>query len=384
MVSAIILCAGSSTRMGGVNKQLCELGGAPVFVQSLLKFEQCADIDEIILVVPSGDTDHYGDVARRYRVEKLSAVVEGGASRFLSVKNALCAISQRTDYIAIHDGARPLILPEDISRVVNAAREHGAAIAAAPAANTLKRAENGFVSETVPREDIFTAQTPQVFSKTLYLECVEKLGAHAETLTDDSQLFERCGYPVKLTEIIHSNLKITRPDDLTAARAAFARQKKTLPIKIGYGYDVHRLCEGRKLVLCGVEIPSELGLLGHSDADVAIHALMDAILGALALGDIGKLFPDSDPAYANADSVKLLEQVIERMRNARYTLGNLDITIVAEKPKLAKFIPQMRERLALVFDCDAGCVSIKATTEEGLGLGGAGIGAHASVLLVAE
>lgn len=152
-------------------------------------------------------------------------------------------------------------------------------------------------------------------------------------------------------------------------------------IRIGTGYDVHRLVPERKLILCGVEIPSELGLLGHSDADAAVHALMDAILGALAMGDIGKLFPDSDPQYKGADSMKLLAEVISRMESAGYHLGNLDLTIIAERPKLAKHIPAMRENLANAFGCDLSQVSVKATTEEGLGLAGAGIGTHAVVLL---
>lgn len=152
-------------------------------------------------------------------------------------------------------------------------------------------------------------------------------------------------------------------------------------IRIGTGYDVHRLVPERRLILCGVEIPSELGLLGHSDADVAVHALMDAILGALALGDIGKLFPDSDPQYKGADSMKLLEEVISRMTALGYSLGNLDITIIAERPKLAKYIPAMRESLAAAFGCDISQISVKATTEEGLGLAGQGIGANAAVLL---
>lgn len=155
-------------------------------------------------------------------------------------------------------------------------------------------------------------------------------------------------------------------------------------IRIGTGYDVHRLVEGRRLVLCGVEVPSELGLLGHSDADVAVHALMDAILGALALGDIGKLFPDSDPQYKGADSMKLLSQVVGLMTENGYALGNLDITIIAERPKLAKRIAAMRESLAAAFGCDITQVSVKATTEEGLGLAGNGIGAQASVLLVSR
>ena len=151
--------------------------------------------------------------------------------------------------------------------------------------------------------------------------------------------------------------------------------------RIGTGYDVHRLVPERRLVLCGVEIPSELGLLGHSDADVAVHALMDAILGALALGDIGKLFPDSDPKYKGANSMGLLSEVIALMRSNCYSLGNLDVTIIAERPKIAKHIPQMRENLAAAFGCDISRISVKATTEEGLGLAGNGIGAQAVVLL---
>lgn len=152
-------------------------------------------------------------------------------------------------------------------------------------------------------------------------------------------------------------------------------------MRIGFGYDVHRLTENRRLVLCGVEIPYELGLLGHSDADVAVHALMDAILGALALGDIGHLFPDSDPKYKDADSMELLREVIGKMTESGYVLGNLDITIIAEKPKLAPYIQKMRENLAEVFGCEINRVSVKATTEEGLGLAGKGIGANAVVIL---
>lgn len=152
-------------------------------------------------------------------------------------------------------------------------------------------------------------------------------------------------------------------------------------MRIGFGYDVHRLVEGRKLILCGVEISCEVGLLGHSDADVAVHALMDAILGALALGDIGHLFPDSDPRFKGADSMELLRVVVGKMNETGYALGNLDVTIIAERPKLAPFIGRMRESLAGAFGCDIGRVSVKATTEEGLNLAGEGIGAHAVVLL---
>lgn len=152
-------------------------------------------------------------------------------------------------------------------------------------------------------------------------------------------------------------------------------------MRIGHGYDVHRLVPGRRLVLCGEVIPYELGLLGHSDADVAVHALMDAVLGALALGDIGRLFPDSDPKYEGADSMKLLKEVVGIMSENGFTLGNADVTIIAERPKLAPHIEKMRGNLAAAFGCDTGRISVKATTEEGLGLGGEGIGANAVVLL---
>ena len=154
-----------------------------------------------------------------------------------------------------------------------------------------------------------------------------------------------------------------------------------MTFRIGHGYDVHRLCEGRRLILCGVGIPFDMGLLGHSDADAAVHALLDAVLGALAMGDIGKLFPDSDPQYKDCDSMKLLDKVIELMRKRGFSLGNLDITIVAERPRLSPYIGQMRENLAGAFGCDISRISVKATTEEGLGLAGKGIAAHASVII---
>ena len=154
-----------------------------------------------------------------------------------------------------------------------------------------------------------------------------------------------------------------------------------MTFRIGHGYDVHRLCEGRRLILCGVGIPFDMGLLGHSDADAAVHALMDAVLGALAMGDIGKLFPDSDPQYKDCDSMKLLDKVMELMRKRGFSLGNLDITIVAERPRLSPYIGQMRENLAGAFGCDISRISVKATTEEGLGLAGKGIAAHASVII---
>ena len=222
MFSAIILAAGNSTRMAGVNKQLAKIGDTPVFVMSALAFERSAMVSEIILTAPAEDVSRYEKMARNFGVTKLKLAVAGGSTRFLSVRNALEAVSKKCEYIAIHDGARPLITTADIDRVLNDAVKYEAAIAAAPATDTVKKAAaNGFVEDTPPREKLFYAQTPQAFSKKLYLDCIERLGAAAEQLTDDSMLVERCGGYVRITEITACNMKITRPEDLLAVDAIY-------------------------------------------------------------------------------------------------------------------------------------------------------------------
>lgn len=228
MVSAIILAAGSSSRMGGINKQLAELSGYPVFVMSALRFQRSERVGEIIIAAPKGCAVKYAELALRGGVTKLKAVTEGGDTRFISVRNALCEVSENADLVAIHDGARPLITTAEIDRVISDASEYGAAIASTAATDTVKTAEGGFVSATPPRSSLFYAQTPQIFRKELYLECVETLGERAEQLTDDSLLFELCKKPVRLTEIGCCNMKITRPEDLAAARAIFEERNETL------------------------------------------------------------------------------------------------------------------------------------------------------------
>ncbi len=226
MVSVIILAAGASTRMDGVNKQLEKIGDTPIFVMSALKFDRCEKVGEIIIAAPSEDAARYEKLARNFGVTKLAAVTEGGATRFLSVKNALEKVSPKADFIAIHDGARPLILPEDIDRVIFDAEKYNAAIAAVPAADTVKIVgSNGFIESTPPRNKLYYAQTPQIFKKKLYLDCVEKLGRLAENVTDDSSILEMCGEYVRVTEVSGCNMKITRPDDLAAAKAVHSGRK---------------------------------------------------------------------------------------------------------------------------------------------------------------
>lgn len=371
--SAIVLAAGESRRMNGENKQLLLLDGIPVLIRALLAFEECAEITEIVVAARAADHEAIRALCGVYRVTKLKAIVSGGATRAESASRAFGEISESAELVAVHDGARPFVTPALIAAVLEAARETGAAIPAVPVKDTIKRTANGEIVETPDRSALFAAQTPQVFSVGLYRRM---LALGDEGVTDDSMLAERLGVRVRLVEGDPTNRKITTPEDMTGGAARLPQK-----IRIGHGYDVHRLVPERRLVLGGVEIPYERGLLGHSDADVLTHAVMDALLGALALGDIGKHFPDTDPAYAGADSIALLRRVVGLVRERGYRLGNLDATVSAEKPKLAPYIVKMRERLAEACGASVDSVSVKATTEEGLGLKGEGIGATCVCLL---
>lgn len=226
MFSVIIAAAGSSSRMGGINKQLEKIGDIPVFVMSALKFDRLDSVDEIIIAAPADDVARYEKLARNYGVSKLAGVAAGGDTRFKSVRNALTLVSPKAEYIAVHDGARPLIEPDDIERVFADAVKYGSAIAAAPVVDTIKTAgANGFAESTIPRAGLYAAQTPQVFRKKLYMSWLEKLGLQAENATDDSSLAQMCGEYVKITEIVSPNFKITRPDDLIAANAVYDNRK---------------------------------------------------------------------------------------------------------------------------------------------------------------
>ena len=227
MISVIIVAAGSSSRMNGVNKQLEKIGGTPVFVMSALKFDRSEKVGEIIIAAPEGDTELYEKLARSFGVSKLAAVTAGGKTRMQSVRSCLERVSSEADYIAIHDGARPLIETEEIERVFADAEKHGAAIAAVPAVDTIKEVgSGGLVESTPPRGNLYYAQTPQVFLKELYLSCLAKADrTMADKVTDDAGLLEMCGERVKVTEISGCNMKITRPEDLIAAQALYSSRR---------------------------------------------------------------------------------------------------------------------------------------------------------------
>ena len=315
----------------------------------------------------------------------------GGAERTDSVKNAL-ALTGSGGFIAVHDGARPFAGKEVFERTLKAAVKYGAAIAAVPVKNTIKLIdENGFVDATPQRSLLRAVQTPQIFKAELLHRAYGSENLRGAAVTDDASLVERLGVKVAVAEGSYENIKITTPEDLLLAEKicadrgmAMHQEIKVPQFRVGTGFDVHRLAENRKLILCGVEVPYELGLDGHSDADVAVHALMDALLGAAALGDIGRHFPDTDERFKGADSMKLLAHVIALLKERCWHVNNADVTIIAQRPKLAGFIPQMRANLAAALELDEDAVNVKATTTEKLGFTGRGegIAAEACVSLI--
>lgn len=381
---AVLLAAGNSTRMGGSrSKVLEELGGRPALCRSLEVLDRCPLIGEICLVCR--EQDRADMLPLTSGLATPVRVVPGGAQRQDSVERGVEALTGPWEYVAIHDGARPLVTEEVLAAVCRDAMAHGAATAAVPSKDTCKLADGaGFVAATPARDRLWAVQTPQAFSLALYREALEKARAAGQSYTDDCQLIEAAGGSVKLTMGDYRNIKLTTPEDLLAARAYLGGEGGKKTVRIGYGYDVHRLVEGRKLILAGVDVPFEKGLLGHSDADVIAHAVADALLGAAALGDIGHLFPDTDPHYAGADSLKLLAEVCRLLREKGFSIGNIDATLLAQRPKIAPHISRMRENLAAACGIAADQVSVKATTEERLGFTGREEGMAASAVCLLE
>lgn len=378
---AVVAAAGSSSRMGGQkSKVFSSLAGRRVLEYSLEVLDACPLVGEICLVCREEDMEE----ARRASqgLAKPVQVVPGGASRQESVLNGVLALDPQWGYVLIHDGARPFVTPEMVEAVCRDALEYGAATAAVPSKDTCKL-ENGlgFVESTPPRERLWAVQTPQAFERGMYEYAARKAQGENLSCTDDCQLVEWAGGQVKLSPGSYRNLKLTTPEDMEAARAFLGLgQKEEQKMRVGYGYDVHRLVSGRRLVLGGVEVPFEMGLLGHSDADVLTHAVCDALLGAAALGDIGRLFPDTDPQYSGADSLGLLEEVCALLASQGFSISNIDATLIAQQPKVAPYVPEMREKLAATCSLTLQQVSVKATTEEGLGFTGSGEGMAASAV----
>ena len=370
-VSAILAAAGRGTRLGSATpKQLLALGERTILQRSFDIVNGHDRIDEIVVALPP-------DLANTpppflISTKKPVRIVDGGARRQDSVAKAFAQVSKSASLIVIHDAARPFATADLFTRVIEAASKGGAAIAALQAHDTVKEATAApgltIVARTLPRESIYLAQTPQAFTRAVLEDAIQLGKGLLTTATDEASLAEQAGHPVRLVDGESTNIKITTQQDLDVSSALIGareegRGNSTVP-RVGTGYDLHRLEPGRPLVIGGVTIPHETGLAGHSDADVLCHAVTDAILGAAAAGDIGQHFPDTDPRWKGANSIDLLKGAVSIVREAGYTIANVDAVIVAERPKLAPHIPAMRGNLAQAMGIDIAAVSVKGKTNE--------------------
>ena len=375
----MVVAGGRGARAGlGRNKVFFAWKGRSVLSRCLDALERSGALDGAVLVLGAEDFEQYDALCAREGASPLvKRVVAGGDCRRRSVRSGLAALPEEAEIVAVHDAARPFVSPEAVRETVQSARKWGSGVISTPVTDTIKRVGPDGAVETLDRAQLRAVQTPQTFDCAKLKAAHERAEAEGFDATDDAALFEHYYGSVRLVTApgAEANIKLTNPADF---------EKLSRPaMRIGSGYDAHRLAEGRKLILCGIDVPHTRGLDGHSDADVAVHALMDALLGALGEGDIGRHFPDSDPAYKGISSMLLLEQVMKIVREHGYGVANADVTIVAQKPKLAAYIPAMRENLARALGTDA--VNVKATTTERMGFEGEelGISAQAVALLTA-
>jgi 2-C-methyl-D-erythritol 4-phosphate cytidylyltransferase/2-C-methyl-D-erythritol 2,4-cyclodiphosphate synthase len=382
--AALLMAAGRGQRLGeGEPKCFRHLAGKPLLKYSLSLLSALPHLGKLAVVLPAAYREDPPAFLQQLRNDADLLLVAGGDTRQDSVWQGLLALEEFSPaLVIIHDGARPFTKPELFQAALETAARSHAALAAAPVTDTLKRVKSGTgkVTATVPRQDLWRAQTPQVFDYKLIYRLHAEARQEGREVTDDAALVEEAGLPVEICPSDDANFKVTSPADWERAEHQLGSSSH---MRIGHGYDFHALAEGLPLVLGGVEIDSRMGPLAHSDGDVVCHALADALLGALALGDIGMHFPDSDPQYAGAYSLELLGQVAQIVHAQGYRLINCDVTVQAQTPRLAPFVAAMRESLAKVLACKVGQVSIKATTMERLGPIGEeqALAAHAVVLL---
>jgi len=380
--AAIIPAAGSGSRMkSSCPKQYLEICGKPILVHTVSAFYSLDEIGLIIVVVPHSWVADTRDMLKVWQLDDKTEVIAGGVLRQDSVKRGLEQLNHRSNIVLVHDGARPLVSSSLIRRCLEETAKHGAAIAAIPVKDTLKKG-NGrkTIESTIDRTDLWQAQTPQGARVSLLEDAYANAGR--QEFTDEASLLESIGCNVKLVEGSETNIKITRPEDFDIAEKIMSKAEMNT-FRIGHGYDAHQLAHGRALVLAGVAIEHSTGLEGHSDADVATHALCDAILGALGKGDIGKHFPDTSLEFKDIYSILLLEKVVQAMESEKYTIGNADITIICQSPKLAPHIPKMQKIIAETCHVSVQQINIKATTTEKMGFTGReeGISSHAVVFL---
>ncbi len=360
---AVIVAAGSGTRMGRP-KQFLPLAGKTVVEWSLKAFLETPEIEGVILVTTPENIKEHSSRLSSERVH----LVEGGATRMESVRRGFKEVPEDMDLVAIHDGARPLITPSIIHEVLEEAYESGAAVAAVPVKDTLKKVTNKqlWISGTPVRSSFWMAQTPQCYRREVLAEALQKF-SDEKNATDESQLVEKSGHRVKVVAASYENIKITTPEDMVMAESLMEKrmggQKRTC---VGIGYDVHKLVAGRDLWLGGIKINHSKGLLGHSDGDVILHAVGDAILGALGEGEIGMMFPPENPKIKGISSREIVAAVMEKVARKKAIISHVDVNILAEEPKIKPHYAAIRGSVASLLEVSGSSVNIKAKTHEGL------------------
>ena len=380
-VSVIIAAGGQGTRLGaGVPKQWLAIDGRTLLERSVAAFDAHPRVSEIVIVVPPGTTD-----APVPPTATTQRIVTGGTRRQDSVAEGFAAVSAQASVILVHDAARPFVTAAVIDRAIDGALAGGAVVPAVPVHDTVKQTAAGGtrIIGTLPRETLFLAQTPQAFRREVLAAAIAA-GQAGAAGTDEAMLAEQAGHDVHLVAGDDANVKITTAADLERARALSLSGRTAPPaFRIGTGYDLHVFADGRPLLLGGVRIPYDRGLRGHSDADAVCHAVTDAILGAANLGDIGRLFPDTDPRYKDADSLVLLADAASRVRDAGWQVVNVDVVVIAERPKIGPHAPAMQASLAATLGVDPGAIAIKGKTNEGVDATGRGeaLAVHAVALI---
>ena len=354
--SAVIVAGGTGSRMGRP-KQVLPLGGKPVVVHSILAFKACACVKEVIVVTPQENRAVISQFVRDV------IFVDPGDTRLASVQNGVARVSPLADVVAVHDGARPLVDPESIMDALQVAFEEGASVLAVPVKDTIKEGAGGVVVRTLERAKLWAAQTPQCYKREILKEALAKYGAQKDA-TDESQLVEKLGVAVQLVPSDYTNFKITTPEDLLFAETLMNENSYT---RTGFGFDLHRLGPDRKFMVGGVTIPHDKGFIGHSDGDLVLHALCDALLGALCAGEIGLLFPPTDPTIKGIDSKKIAKKVVEIVRAHNGEIVHVDATLITQEPKIKPHYEAVRKSLAEIFEIPLQNVSFKSKSHEHVG-----------------
>ncbi|WP_289217153.1 bifunctional 2-C-methyl-D-erythritol 4-phosphate cytidylyltransferase/2-C-methyl-D-erythritol 2,4-cyclodiphosphate synthase [Halobacillus campisalis] len=386
--TAIILAAGQGKRMlAGQNKQFLMIHDVPLIIHTLTVFVQDTWCNEIVLVTNEQEHTQMKNLLKEHSLIQKVQLVNGGIERQDSVYEGLQAIKLKHQPVFIHDGARPFVKTEHLHELADLVDKKRAGLLAVPVTDTIKQKDNGRLN-TLDRHTLWAAQTPQGFAYDLIKEAHNSAKDSGYYGTDDASLVERLHYKVEIVEGSYDNIKLTTPEDLAKAES-YVKQGETRKdanksmMRIGQGFDVHQFADNRPCIVGGITIPHDQGLLGHSDADVLLHTIADACLGAIGEGDIGRHFPDTDDSFKDADSGELLKKVWEFVTEQGYELGNLDCTVIAQAPKMAPYIEEIRQNIASLLESEPERINVKATTTEKLGFTGRkeGMASQAVVLL---